>query len=223
MLFKRLGRIKEVLPSLGDSRKTADGITAIPPTYIGQEESEQVEEPQPPSSENKARLVVKKPRKGDVKWLFKHPADREIQCLLDLHPGDEIFAPSDYRKFEKQFLEAIKEPIEFDPDDTPEEREIRQAVVEIREELLQRYNNGEDLRAIMLETQEELLQASEYRLLLKEQIAMIRRQGDVSPQDKVELIEAANTMLKEKGIMEIKCPALWKYQAERYLEEQERQ
>ena len=166
----------------------------------------------------KARLVLRKPKPDDIKWLFKNVADREIQCLLDIKPGEVLFAPSDYSHFDKQFEKAIKEPIELDPSDTPEEREVRKAVIEIREELKARKARGEDLREVMLAAQKELIEMGEYKDELEHQIREIRRNREKhSPADVIDAINAANIMLREKGILEMQCPALWKYQAERYL------
>lgn len=168
----------------------------------------------------KARLIKRQPRKGDIKWLFKNAADREIQCLLDIEPGDEILLPSDYRNFEKQFAKAIREPIEDDPNDTEDERDVRKAVREIREELKQRQAKGENLRDVMLAAQKELVEQGEYKQALKRQLWEIRRDKKHSPQDVLDAVDAVNLMLKDKGIGEMKCPSLWKYQAQRYLKEQ---
>ena len=138
---------------------------------------------------------------------FKHSADVELGNLLMVEPGDDLLGDSAgmYKGFNKEFDEALSEPIEFSEDDTPMQREMKQAVKELREELKQRRAKGEDIEKIMEDTRNQLKELSLYRQELEDEVRK-RSTEDLTQKDYEDLVQAANQMLEERGIKPLEMP-----------------
>ena len=138
---------------------------------------------------------------------FRHSADVALGNLLMVEPGDDLLGDSDgmYKGFNKEFDEALSEPIEFSDDDTPMQREMKQAVKELREELKQRRAKGEDIEKIMEDTRNQLKELSLYRQELEDEVRK-RSTEDLTQKDYEDLVQAANQMLEERGIKPLEMP-----------------
>lgn len=139
---------------------------------------------------------------------FKHSADIELGNLLMVEPGDDLLGDTAgmYRGFNKEFDEAITEPIEYSDDDTPIQREMKQAVNELRKELKDRRANGEDIEKIMEDTRNQLKELSLYRQELEDEVRKLST-DDLTQKDYEDLVAAANQMLKERGIKPLEMPS----------------
>jgi hypothetical protein len=139
---------------------------------------------------------------------FKHSADVELGNLLMVEPGDDLLGDTAgmYRGFNKEFDEALAEPIEYSDDDTPIQREMKQAVNELRKELKDRRANGEDIEKIMEDTRNQLKELSLYRQELEDEVRKLST-DDLTQKDYEDLVEAANQMLKERGIKPLEMPS----------------
>lgn len=139
---------------------------------------------------------------------FKHSADVELGNLLMVEPGDDLLGDTAgmYRGFNKEFDEALSEPIEYSDDDTPIQREMKQAVKELRKELKDRRANGEDIEKIMEDTRNQLKELSLYRQELEDEVRKLST-DDLTQKDYEDLVAAANQMLKERGIKPLEMPS----------------
>ena len=139
---------------------------------------------------------------------FKHSADVELGNLLMVEPGDDLLGDTAgmYRGFNKEFDEALTEPIEYSDDDTPIQREMKQAVNELRKELKDRRANGEDIEKIMEDTRNQLKELSLYRQELEDEVRKLST-DDLTQKDYEDLVAAANQMLKESGIKPLEMPS----------------
>ena len=140
---------------------------------------------------------------------FKYNAERQIAHLLLVEPGEGMLGSGEdlYSDFDKEFKESLKDEIVFDEKDTPEQRELKEALIDIRKELIERMNNGEDLSHVMLETRKQLQEMALYKEELQEEVEKLRKDGNLSKQDRLELLEAANKMLEERGIQPFLIPS----------------
>jgi hypothetical protein len=140
---------------------------------------------------------------------FKYNAERQIAHLLLVEPGEGMLGSGEdlYSDFDKEFKESLKDEIVFDEEDTPEQRELKEALIDIRKELIERMNNGEDLSHVMLETRKQLQEMALYKEELQEEVEKLRKDGNLSKQDRLELLEAANKMLEERGIQPFLIPS----------------
>ena len=139
---------------------------------------------------------------------FKHSADVELGNLLMVEPGDDLLGDTAgmYRGFNKEFDEALAEPIEYSDDDTPIQREMKQAVNELRKELKDRRANGEDIEKIMEDTRNQLKELSLYRQELEDEVRKLST-DDLTQKDYEDLVAAANQMLNERGIKPLEMPS----------------
>ena len=139
---------------------------------------------------------------------FKHSADVELGNLLMVEPGDDLLGDTAgmYRGFNKEFDEALAEPIEYSDDDTPIQREMKQAVNELRKELRDRRAKGEDIEKIMEDTRNQLKELSLYRQELEDEVRKLST-DDLTQNDYEDLVAAANQMLKERGIKPLEMPS----------------
>ena len=139
---------------------------------------------------------------------FKHSADVELGNLLMVEPGDDLLGDTAgmYRGFNKEFDEALTEPIEYSDDDTPIQREMKQAVNELRKELKDRRAKGEDIEKTMEDTRNQLKELSLYRQELEDEVRKLST-DDLTQKDYEDLVAAANQMLKERGIKPLEMPS----------------
>ena len=143
------------------------------------------------------------------KQVFKHGSDVHVATLMRLKPGQMILGGFRYdRFFDKAFVESLKDEIEFCDDDTPEERRAKEDVIEARKVLKEAMSRGESPAQIMQETRDELVKMFQYKQNLAEQIAALKKENDMSDSEKLEMYEAANAMLRDKGISEFSTKLL---------------
>lgn len=152
------------------------------------------------------------------KRIFKHPSEEQIATLLTLDPSKMApfligRRPKYGARFTADFKASLYEKIEFTDDDTEEDREIKQMVIDTKKDLKAAMERGEDVAAIMNDAQKELdVLASCYHELNAE-IRKTIKDENVSDEDVEVLIEAANKMLEERGVRKIALPNMARRQA----------
>lgn len=139
---------------------------------------------------------------------FTHSADIELGNLLMIEPGEDLLGDSAgmYKGFNKEFDTALTEPIEYNENDTPLQRQIKDAVKEMREELKARRSKGEDIEKIMEDTRNQLKELSLYREELANEVRRLST-DNLTQKDYEDLLKAANEMLKERGIKPLEMPS----------------
>lgn len=137
--------------------------------------------------------------------LFKNHAEFEILGLVTTEPGT-FMLDIDYNKrtFEPAFIESLKHKIEILPDDSPEVREQKLAVIEAKKTLEEAYKRGEDVTQIMNESRKELVRLNRYREQLIETASVKLSQDGTTDKDLNDWVDAMNKMLNDNGIRPIK-------------------
>ena len=133
--------------------------------------------------------------------IFKNRCDNEIAGLLYAKPGSVVGPMPKYSgRFTQRFLDSLKTPIVVTSEDSPEDAELKKAVIEAKKELKAAYDRGEDIEQIMLDSRKELHKLALYKRDIQQEIAKFRREGNASDQELEEFVQMANTMLEAKGI-----------------------
>lgn len=138
---------------------------------------------------------------------FRHSADVELGNLLLVEPGDDLLGDSAgmYKGFRKELLEALEEDITYTEEDTPFQRELKDSVKELRDELGRRMQNGEDVERVMEDTRNQLKELSLYRQELEEEVRRLST-DEMTQKDYEDLVKAANEMLAERGVKALEMP-----------------
>jgi len=140
---------------------------------------------------------------------FTNYAERDIAGMLLVEPGDTLVGDYTYdESFTERFLESLKTEIPDSDEDTPFQKELKQAVRETKKELKARYDKGENLAEIMAETRKQFKELGLYREDIQRMVdeAKSERGDDLTEQDEKDLIEAANKMLEERGCKPLELP-----------------
>lgn len=164
--------------------------------------NEGIGQPDTPNVDPKmvGRLVTPPVRKK----LFKHVCDAQIGRVLAIKPGGLVLGKLNYHRnhFVENFKKSLAdpEPVVFADDDTQEERDLKEAVIEAREELKAALARGEDIAEIMQATENELHEMQQYRMAMREQLLKYQKEEGVSVEDLEDFNAAVNQMLSEKGL-----------------------
>lgn len=144
---------------------------------------------------------------------FKRSSEISIAHVLMIEPGEPI---ENWVKFGKRFNDDFKasldEKIEILPDDDDYVKELKRAVIETKEELRQRMNQGEDVAEIINEARAELERLGRYREDLKKQVLEIASDPSLTEKDIEDLSNAADEMLKGKGVPALSNSKIFKLQ-----------
>lgn len=144
---------------------------------------------------------------------FDHETDRMLASLLEVEPGDTFVGSSEqiYDGFKKEFLKALKEPIEYNKDDDLYTKELKIAVQQVRQELKERIDAGEDIEKVLAETRDQYQKLGQYRQELEDEVVGLSQKEDLTEEEYKDLLDAANKMLAEKGIKELSLPKTFKH------------
>ena len=143
---------------------------------------------------------------------FSHSADVELGNLLMVEPGDDLLGSAEgmYRGFNKELDEALKEPIVYNDDDTELQRELKDGVKELREELVKRRAAGENIEKVMEDTWNQLKELSLYKQELEDHVRSLATE-ELTQKDYEDLVKAANEMLSDRGIKPLEMPKTLKH------------
>lgn len=152
------------------------------------------------------------PRMSLADKTFTHSADVELGNLLMVEPGEDLLGDSEgmYRGFGKELDAALAEPIYYDKDDTELQRELKEGVNELRNELVERRKAGEDIEQLMEDTRNQLKELALYKQELEDQVRTLSTE-DLTQSDYEDLLAAANQMLADRGIKPLEMPVTLKH------------
>ena len=137
--------------------------------------------------------------------IFKHRSENTIAAYLSLTPGQTLVGSPHYdKKFVKDFLDSLDEPIVIKPEDDEETVALKQGMIATKADLKALYDKGEDIGKVLEETHEELRQLSQYKMQIESILKESIRSGELTASELELAIEAANKMLDEKGIAPMK-------------------
>jgi len=230
--FTRPGRKAKTEPNVQPAARIAEVEPALPKES---HDSEQVEEPPqpkplPPQRVGEVRngkLLMLSGELRTVKGVitssvyktsivhqtFKRAANQQIASILMIEPGNGMLGSSEelFEGFGERFDESLKEEIKITPEDSDLQRELKQAVLDARNDLIARRNKGEDVAQIMIDTRNQLMELGTYKDDLEKQVERLSSDGNMSDEDYEELLKAANVMLEERGAKPFELPSVVKH------------
>lgn len=161
----------------------------------------------PPGYTNTTSLTEAPPRYA----IFKHRSENEIAALLTMTPGETLVGTPTYTKrFTDDFMKSLETPIVVSEEDSPEDAELKRAMVETKIDLKARLDAGEDLGQILLDTRREYQELARYKMMLQHEIAELKKNPDATIQDVEDFVTAANQLLEQKGIAPLKLSPISK-------------
>lgn len=137
--------------------------------------------------------------------IFHHHIENEIASLLTMKPGETIIGTPRYsQNLKQEFLKSLENPIIIHDDDPDEIKELKNAMLETKQQIKDRIDAGEDLAQILQDTRQEYQELAQYRHNIETEFAKLRRRADVTDQDLDDFVQAANAVLAKKGIAPLK-------------------
>lgn len=157
--------------------------------------------------ENPPKQVFRPARSRES--IFRHESERVIASFVTTEPGTWFMRQPMYdNRIDADFAQAIKDGIDVSDGDTPEQAELKRLVGETRDELARRVAGGEKVSDILNAIGREYYELGQFRRELQSEIAKACRNADCTDADVGELVEAANRMLKDKGLPALKMPSI---------------
>lgn len=139
---------------------------------------------------------------------FSNHADVVLGNLLTMEYGDDLLGDPDeaYSGFAAAFDKALEYPIDITDDDDDFQRELKEAVIELRSELARRRADGEDIEEILSDTWRQMKELSLFRQDIESQVEGQLDEG-MTQEDYENLVGEANRILAEEGIKPLELPA----------------
>ena len=148
------------------------------------------------------------PRPEDI---FQHRSERAIAAVLMMEPGGFVMQRTSYdESFDENFKKSLEEPTLLLKDDTPEQRELKKQVNEVKAELAERMRNGEKPSDIMTAAMNDAYELSKFRQDIEEMVREIDEDPDKTDQEVDDFVAAANKMLSDRGVGKIEMPTFVK-------------
>lgn len=135
--------------------------------------------------------------------IFDYRSENMIACLLAAKPGQGFIGTPNYKDIDKDFLESCTHPIVVAKDDDEYAADLKRQMIEVKIDLKNRMDAGEDLAEILQSSREEMQKLAEYRRLIAEEVRQVEL-SDESVESAKDIIDAANRLLAEKGIAPLK-------------------
>ena len=146
------------------------------------------------------------------KRIFTEETDQDIASLILIDPGESMLGDGKglYENFDEFFIASLKTPITITPNDTEDEKLLKEAVIGLRKSLKERYDKGESVQKIMEDSDRELRELGLYKEELKKQVENICETTELTESDLDDCIEAANLMLSDRGCSPLTFPEFFR-------------
>lgn len=141
------------------------------------------------------------PRVHVPRRIFKHMSENMIADLITTPLGTQFFGTINYgaKKFREDFANALVDKIEFTDEDTEADRQLKQTMIELKEDLRKRIKGGEDISQILTDARAEMQRVGQYREDLKKLVREAVDDESMNDDDLKDYVAAANKMLEAKG------------------------
>ena len=133
------------------------------------------------------------------KSIFLTTPETKLAGLLRMKPGARILANRFLPGEEEAWLRAMKTPIKYEETDTPEDRQLREDVQALKEEILKQVESGKSIKEVMEAEYERLNEQAAYREKLAQTLYLLKKEGTQEEVD--EYLKTVNPMLREQGMM----------------------
>ena len=141
--------------------------------------------------------------------IFKHSAENTLAGLLSMKAGDILVGEPDYQgSFAESLRRSMEDPIKIEETDTPEEVEVKQAVIEAKEALKAAMERGEDVEKIIVDARRECQDLARAKQIMMADVYHFVDKKAVTQEDVETFVEAANKLLESKGIAPIERSVL---------------
>ena len=139
-------------------------------------------------------------------------SEKQIASLLMVEPGTSFAVkPRTSPNFDNDFMQAFVDKIDIFEDDSDEVKATKQAVIDCKKEIAEICRKeGRKPSEIVGEYAESLYELGKYKQNIEKEVRAIRDNPDYSDADVEDFYAAANSMLKAKGLPELKNKSLVK-------------
>lgn len=128
--------------------------------------------------------------------LFKSRAENLLAGIISAKPGYRVIDIPLDAAFVEDFKRSLGNPIRLEDQDTPEEAELKQAVVDVKAQLLDEMDKGGDISRIISDAREDLNRLADYRKEIQMAYSAFAREGH-TPEECEAFRKEANELLKE--------------------------
>lgn len=140
-----------------------------------------------------------------AKIPWKHACECEIAQVIFTKPGDPFLYTPLSRNFKEQFLKSLQTPIIVTKNDSPELAQQKREMIEVKKFLKDKLDDGEDIAKILDDERKHVAELNGFRDGLVQELRQLEKTA-TSEAEIDDFVKAANIMLKEKGIGEVKLP-----------------
>ena len=146
--------------------------------------------------------------KGSCDYL-RFPAERQIAGLVTQPIGTYyVLQPKFGQTFDRDFLNSMLSKIEIHDDDDEKTREVKQSVIDAKKEIARLCKEeGRNPSDIMNDYAKGMYEIGRYQKDIEEELIRAKK-SDMSDSDLTDYWNAANELLKKKGLEPIKMPSL---------------
>ena len=141
---------------------------------------------------------------------FKHTSEIALAHILQIKPGEPIENWVQYgEKFNEDFRQAMLSKIEILPSDSEEVKELKNAVIDLKDELSRRVRGGEDAAKIMNDTRAELQRMGELTKQIEDEAVSVVKGMSLSDDELVKFSDKVNQMLQDQNLPPLSNPKLF--------------
>ena len=109
--------------------------------------------------------------------LFKTREENHIAGLVRAEPGSRCLLSGFMPGEEERYLASLDVPVEFEDIDTPEEREMKEYMIELKKELKERVAAGEKITDIVQQARDELNAQANMKDKILQKFVMLQKEG----------------------------------------------
>lgn len=136
--------------------------------------------------------------------IFPHSSENAIASIITMEAGDLIVGDLEYGDdFIEDFNNSLTNKITHSKDDTEYVKQVKDAVADVKKELYEMMNRGEDVAQAMNDARNDLRNLFMYRQEIMSMVSETADSDETTDEEVKDIIEAANIMFREKGIKEI--------------------
>ena len=153
--------------------------------------------------------------------LFKTREENHIAGLVTAEPGSRCPLSGFHPGEEERYLAALDVPVEFEEIDTPQERETKELMIELKKELKDRVAEGEKITDIVQGLRNELNEMANMKDKIAQKFSLLQKEGTV--EEIMQYYKEANEILAEYGMRPLALRSNKKEVYETYLERKKAQ
>lgn len=151
----------------------------------------------PPPSYTNTAFVTRAKSKFEI---FDSHVENEIANLMTLEPGMGLVGEPNYdERTVKEFLKSCETPIVITEEDDEYRAQLKRDMIQMKIELRERMEQGEDLVKILTEAREEAMRMGSIKQQLEHEMRSLIKESRTLDEAQ-SVVEACNKLLEEKGI-----------------------